>query len=127
MSIEFVFVWTLFMHVLDDYGLQGVWHSMKQKTWVGNEDELKHPPVLGAIPALLCHALSWSFMTMLPLAYYYHFNVNIFFVLFFFANTCWHAIIQNNKPYAKGVSFVTEQAFHIVQILVTLAFYKIFA
>ena len=126
MTIEFVFVWTLFMHVLDDYGLQGVWHSMKQRTFPGTEAEMEESNIFSAIPALLCHALSWSFMTMLPIAYYYNFQVNTYFVLFFFSNTWWHAIIQHSKPQIKGVNFALEQSFHIIQIIVTLAFYNLF-
>ena len=39
MSLEFVFVWMLFMHVLDDFRLQGIMAEMKQKSWWEKQEE----------------------------------------------------------------------------------------
>lgn len=59
----------LFCHIVDDYYLQGILASMKQKKWWQENapDKLYEYDYL---IALLMHGFSWAFMIMLPIAYW---------------------------------------------------------
>ena len=114
MSLCFVFVWMLFMHVIDDYFLQGILANMKQKSWWEKQEGYNVFYEWDWIPALLCHSLSWSFMIMLPLAVYYDFNVNEAFVATFIINTLWHAVSDNAKANMKTSNLVVDQLFHLL-------------
>ena len=126
MSLDFVFVWMLFMHVLDDYRLQGILASMKQQSWWKKQEGYTDFYKWDYASALLCHSLSWSFMIMLPLAVYYGFNVNGVFVSTFIVNTIWHSIMDNTKANLKTANLVTDQLFHLLQIVATFAFYPLY-
>lgn len=126
MSLEFVFVWMLFMHVLDDYRLQGILASMKQKSWWEKQEEYTPFYEWDYMPALFCHSISWSFMIMLPLAVYYNFNINGVFVSTFFVNMMWHAVMDNTKANLKTTNLVIDQLFHFLQIVATFAFYPLY-
>ena len=55
----------MFAHIIDDFGLQGIMASMKQKSYwekTNSDDMYKYD----YIAALIMHAFSWSFMIMLP-------------------------------------------------------------
>ena len=126
MSLDFVFVWMLFMHVLDDYRLQGILASMKQKSWWKKQDGYTPFYEWDYLPALFCHSISWSFMIMLPLAVYYSFNVNGVFISTFIVNALWHAVMDNTKANLKTTNLVIDQLFHLLQIVTTFAFYPLY-
>lgn len=55
----------VFMHIVDDYYLQGVLAKMKQRSWWEEnspQEEYKNDYKM----ALFMHAFSWAFMIMLP-------------------------------------------------------------
>ena len=126
MSLEFVFVWMLFMHILDDFRLQGIMAEMKQKSWWEKQDGYNVFYKWDYIPALICHSLGWSFMIMLPIAVYYGFNVNGVFIFTFFINAMWHAVMDNTKANLKTTNLVIDQLFHLLQIVATFAFYPLY-
>jgi hypothetical protein len=69
MSKGFVVAWMLFMHVLDDYKLQGCLGNLKQRQfWKDHAPDRMYR--FDYIVALVMHAVSWSFCIMLPLAVY---------------------------------------------------------
>ena len=87
----------IFLHIVDDYYLQGILASMKQKSWW--EKNAPDPLYKNDYRiALLEHAFSWTFMVMLPIAVCmligYNISVICYFVLFIFNFVC-HAFIDN--------------------------------
>lgn len=126
MSLEFVFIWMLFMHVLDDFRLQGIMAEMKQKSWWEKQDGYNVFYKWDYIPALICHSLSWSFMIMLPLAVYYSFNINEVFISTFFINAIWHGVVDNQKANLRTTNLVIDQSFHLLQIIATFALYPLY-
>lgn len=115
MSKWFVVLLMFFCHVLDDYRLQGVLSSMKQKEW-WKENYPQNMYKYDYIVALIMHSINWSFLIMLPIAIYNRFNVDVCFVVMFILNTFFHVTIDNLKANSKKINLVIDQTFHVLQI-----------
>ncbi len=112
----------IFCHIVDDYYLQGLLASMKQKSWweQNASDKLyKYDYIM----ALMMHSLSWAFMIMLPLAIFNKFEVNVLYGILLTINACIHGIVDNLKANAKKINLITDQSIHIFQICVTFLIY----
>lgn len=121
MNKEFVLLFMLFCHVFDDYFLQGCLATLKQKKyWKENAPEEMYRNDYKM--ALVMHAISWSFMIMLPIAFYNHFNVDGTFIAMFIANAAIHAIIDDLKANRKLINLIYDQICHIVQIAYTFIY-----
>jgi hypothetical protein len=111
------------MHVLDDYVLQApCLCNLKQKSFwekTAPEEQYKKDYIV----ALIMHALSWSFMIMLPCALALSFNVGFGFAYFFVLNTTVHAIVDNMKANKKVINLWIDQSCHMIQIVGTFAIY----
>lgn len=109
----------IFCHIVDDYYLQGILASMKQKGWWQKQesycDKYKHDYKV----ALLMHAFSWAFMIMLPLLIAYSFKFHWLVSIIFGVNVLVHAIVDNLKANKKKINLVIDQTIHIVQIIIT--------
>ena len=109
----------LFCHIVDDYYLQGVLASMKQRNWWNDKPEQYKSDYL---MALVEHAFSWTFMTLLPIMvymiYYKHINV-IFYIIAFVMNWIIHIFTDNAKANKGAINLIQDQYIHFVQILVT--------
>lgn len=118
MNAVFVFLWMLFFHVVADYNLQGWLASAKQKSyWEKNApDELYKSDY---VCALIMHSISWSFMIMLPVAYYLGFTVDEAFVIMFIVNVIFHVIIDHAKANWGLINLWHDQLLHIIQIVLT--------
>ena len=120
---EFLVLLTMiFCHIVDDYYLQGVLASMKQKEWW----EKNAPDKLykyDYIVALIMHSFSWTFMIMIIPTIYHFLNTDNWFELrvigVFLANVNAHAYIDNEKANKKTISLIGDQLAHIAQILIT--------
>ena len=119
--IKFILLLSMvFFHIIDDYRLQGILASMKQKEWW----EKNYPEKLykyDYIPALTEHAFSWAFMIHIPVFIYsFLFGVNMPLIctIFYFLFT-WiiHAIVDNAKANQKSINLCIDQTIHICQIL----------
>ena len=121
MSKSFVILWMLFNHVFDDYFLQGCLANLKQEEyWKKNIPENLYEFYRDDyLVALLMHSLSWSFMIMLPIAFVMSFNVDLIFVVFFFLNVIFHAVVDDMKANRKTINLVIDQSIHIFQVLFT--------
>lgn len=118
MSKIFIVLLMIFCHIVDDYYLQGWLASAKQKEWW----EKNAPQKLyknDYIWALLMHSFSWSFMVMLPIAYYKGFNVNYEFLIMFMLNFAIHAIVDDAKANKKLINLWSDQIIHMLQIAIT--------
>lgn len=124
----FILLLMLFCHIVDDYYLQGWLSSAKQRKWW----EQNAPKALykhDYLMALACHAFSWSFMIMLPIA---------FATGWFQGNTAWlllaypvnmgiHMFVDDLKANKLKINLITDQLIHFTQIGLTfLTYYLIF-
>ena len=114
----------IFLHIVDDYYLQGWLASAKQKSyWEQNApDKLyKHDYIM----ALFMHSFSWAFMIMLVPSVYTLItttninNASLAIALVFLANLCIHMVVDNSKANLKKINLVQDQLYHLAQILIT--------
>ena len=120
MSIIFVFLLMIFMHILDDFGLQkGLLCFMKQKKWWEAQDDFKPLYRFDYIWGLFIHSFSWSFMIMLPIAFVKQFDLGNLFLLVFIFNLIVHALTDNAKTNKKSINLWADQTIHILQIIIT--------
>lgn len=111
----------LFLHIVDDYYLQGILAQMKQKSWWKKNapDELyKNDYKI----ALLEHAFSWTFMIMLPITITMIIQnnyINRIYITCFIMNWILHAVIDHLKANRKTINLVIDQSCHVLQIVVT--------
>lgn len=118
MSKSFVVLLMLFSHIVDDYRLQGVLASMKQKEW-WREHAPQRLYRYDYIMALAMHSMSWSFMIMLPIAFANGFNVGTRFVFVFVVNSVLHGLVDDLKANKMKINLITDQSLHLLQIAVT--------
>lgn len=109
----------IFLHIVDDYYLQGILANMKQRDWWRQSDQYKDMYAYDYIVALVMHSFSWAFMVMLPIAIAMRFNVSINFIVILFVNALIHGIVDHLKANKKCINLVTDQLIHIAQILLT--------
>ena len=109
----------IFCHIVDDYYLQGILASMKQRDWwkKNSPDALYRYDYL---MALLMHSLSWSFMIMFPVAFSLS-SVEPLFYAVFAGNVLIHFITDHLKANLKKINLITDQTVHMAQILITWA------
>lgn len=123
MNSVFVICLMLFMHVLDDYVLQApCLCNLKQRDfWKKNapDEQYKYDYVV----ALIMHALSWSFMIMLPIAFALNFNTGWGFIFFLAFNTAFHAFVDHLKANLKLINLWVDQSCHMIQIAGTFAIF----
>ena len=119
-GLPFVLAAMLFLHIVDDFYLQGLLASLKQKSWWKTnypEDMYK----LDYIAALFIHAASWAFMVQLPIAYLYYFKPPFEFYAAMAANIAIHAFIDDQKANKRTICLATDQMLHAAQIISTFA------
>ena len=108
----------VFLHIVDDYYLQGILASMKQKSW-WKKNAPQRLYRYDYIVALIMHSLSWAFMVMLPIALQAQLNVGIGFACILFVNAIAHGVVDHLKANKLKINLVTDQAIHIIQIVAT--------
>lgn len=121
-----IFLSMIFLHIVDDYYLQGWLASAKQKSWweTNAPDELyKNDYKM----ALIEHAFSWSFMIHIPIVVLsFLFNIPYFsyvYCITLVINTCIHAFVDNLKANKKKINLVTDQIIHLFQVVITGTIY----
>lgn len=114
----FILLSMLFLHIIDDYKLQGILADMKQKVWWERQEGYKSLYKYDYIMALITHSFSWSFMIMLPIAIVLKFNIG-WWVIAYIVNMIVHAIVDTLKANALKINLVTDQTIHIAQIIIT--------
>lgn len=114
----FILFSMIFLHIIDDYKMQGILASMKQKKWWTEQKEYKPLYKYDYIIALIEHSFSWTFMIMLPISLSLHFNIG-WWVLAYVINATIHAFVDNLKANKFKINLVIDQLIHIAQILIT--------
>ena len=105
----------IFLHIIDDFCLQGIMASMKQKSWwqkdpVGSQPKYEND----YIAALFAHSFSWSFMIMIPVLIWGQWEWPILI-----ANMLTHAVIDNAKANKFQINLIQDQTYHLIQIIAT--------
>lgn len=118
MSKHFVFMAMIFCHIVDDYYLQGILAKMKQEKW-WKENAPSKLYKNDYIVALVMHGISWSFMTMFPIALYNAFNCDSNFAALLIMNAILHSCMDDAKANIGTINLVQDQLFHIAQIIFT--------
>ena len=113
----------IFMHIVDDYYLQGILASMKQKQWWLKQENYKAEYKWDYLVALFMHAFSWAFCIMLPIAFKLSFTVGWVFYLVFTLNLVVHFIVDDLKANKLKINLIQDQAIHLTQIIVTFILY----
>ena len=116
----------LFMHIVDDYYLQGILASMKQKAWWKKQESYKDFYKYDYIVALIMHSFSWAFMVMMPIAFVMSFSITIGFAVVFVVNAIIHCIVDNLKANKMKINLVQDQSIHVAQIVVTFVLFLVF-
>ena len=112
----------IFLHIVDDYYIQGWLASLKQKAWWEQNapDKLyKHDYIM----ALFMHGFSWTFMIMLaPIIYTVTMasTVNIVWIVATFViNLCTHMFVDDLKANKKKINLIQDQLIHLTQVVAT--------
>lgn len=116
----------LFLHIVDDYYLQGWLASAKQKKWW----EQNSPGPLyknDYIMALIEHAFSWTFMVHIPIIIYliiYGFSINKWvFIATYVANWIIHSVTDDLKANKMKINLFQDQCIHVLQVLIIYSIY----
>lgn len=115
-SNELILLSMIFLHIVDDYYLQGILAKMKQKNWWEKQTTNKKYKY-DYIIALFEHAFSWTFVVFIPL-----FIINKWNIFFFIGNLIIHAFIDNLKANKLKINLIQDQFVHFIQIILTWLF-----
>lgn len=120
-NLYFILCCMIFMHIVDDYYLQGILASLKQKKWWEKNapnEMYRHDYLVG----LLMHSFSWSFMISLPLVIENKEFVGITYVIILTINSIIHALTDDAKANKIKINLIQDQTIHMIQIVVTWMF-----
>lgn len=105
----------IFLHIIDDFCLQGIMASMKQQSW-WQKDPIGSKPMYqnDFAAALFAHSFSWAFMIMIPVLVWgeWHWPILI-------ANMLTHAVIDHAKANKFQINLIQDQTYHLIQIIAT--------
>lgn len=117
MNPIYVLFMMLFLHILDDFHLQGCLANLKQKSWW--EKNASHPKYkYDWIPSLAAHVISWTMMVMLPCVLFMDAPVVLVVALFIF-NSAVHFVVDDLKCNRFAINLVEDQLLHLSQIIFT--------
>lgn len=121
----YLFLFMLFFHVVDDYYLQGILASLKQRSyWTEHAPDKMYQN--DYIVALVVHAFSWCVSIHIPIIIWWHVYggfTPIAFLLNFIAQTAIHAIVDDLKANKRKINLITDQLVHVLQICVSFVLY----
>lgn len=120
--IYFIFLSMIFLHIIDDFCLQGVLARLKQKDWWKNQEHYSELYKNDYIISLIMHSFEWSFMIMLPIALKLKFEITLVYVLILGINCIIHCLIDDLKANKYKINLIQDQLAHIVQIIITFSF-----
>ena len=120
------FMLMVFMHIVDDFYLQGILAKLKQKKfWQENApaEMYRHDYII----ALAAHAFSWCMCIHIPMFVFWYFTGGfslLAFVINFVVQATIHAVIDNLKANKLKINLIKDQLLHLLQISVTLFLYS---
>jgi len=117
-GIMFTLLLMIFLHIVDDFYLQGWLASGKQRGWwIENApaDQYKNDYIW----CLIMHSFSWAFMIMIPVFVNCGFVLDGIVMLVFIGNVLLHAYVDNQKANVKVLNLWQDQIVHLLQIFLT--------
>lgn len=114
----FILITMFFLHIFDDYYLQGCLSQLKQKKyWEENapKEMYKHDYII----ALILHAFSWSFIIMLPVLYTLFYSNTIACIIILLINVLIHTIVDDLKANKGKINLIGDQLIHLAQVFMT--------
>jgi hypothetical protein len=108
----------LFVHIVDDFYLQGILANMKQKRWWELSEWYKPLYKNDYKMALLIHSMSWSIMILLPFMFL-HYVSGLMLLGAFIINAVIHYYIDDLKANRGQINLVVDQSIHIIQVILT--------
>lgn len=116
MEINILFLMIL-LHVIDDFHLQGILASMKQKEWWKKQEGYKDLYKDDYITALMIHSISWSIFISIPL---WFFTIQPYLIsIAIIINSIIHYCVDDLKCNQLKINLTTDQLIHFLQILIT--------
>lgn len=106
----------IFLHIVDDFYLQGILANLKQKKWWSDNCADVSLYKNDYLAALLIHSFSWAFLIQLP---FFKSADEIVFAFLLAANVAVHAIVDNCKANKLKINLITDQTIHLGQIIIT--------
>lgn len=104
----------IFLHIVDDYYLQGVLAKMKQRKWWEDNGYIEYMYDYDYLMALFMHSFSWAFMIMIPTM------INNCFIWWLFVlNLIVHFITDHLKANLYKINLIVDQSIHLIQIILT--------
>lgn len=117
----------IFMHIVDDFYLQGKLVHFKRKKYWDQFDPILYKNDYKI--ALALHAFSWSFCIHIPIIihilYCDGYYSPIFFLLSFIINWIIHIIVDDLKANQLKINLVQDQLIHLIQVIITWIIYII--
>lgn len=111
----------LFLHLIDDYKLQGILANLKQEDWwIDNAPEKMYRK--DYIVALFEHGFMNSFMIHIPIYLWLCQNFIVLTVTMIIS-TAFHALVDNMKANLKFINLIQDQLLHIAYIFFMWMFY----
>lgn len=114
----FILLSMLFCHIVDDYYLQGILSSLKQREWWEKYDRMYNKDYL---IALFMHGFSWSFVVHAPITIYFLITKAEPYLIVGISCICHalvHAIVDHLKANVKIINLTQDQLIHIIQIVI---------
>lgn len=122
----FILFCMVFMHIVDDYYLQGILAQMKQKAWwIANCPDPEDAPGMYANDykvALAMHAFSWAFAMMLPLGIYLlatGAGIGGVYIFMLLMNAAIHYAVDDAKANWEAINLRADQTAHLIQVVCT--------
>ena len=110
-----LFALMLFMHVIEDFHIQGILANMKQRVWWFNQRGYSPRYKYDYIPSVLAHGFEWAFIIYIPIFYYI--GVSYFVLFSLIITALLHAFIDHLKCNMGLINLCQDQTLHILQIL----------
>ena len=115
----------IFLHIVDDFYLQGILAKLKQKSW-WEENYPGKKYKSDYIMALYLHGMSWSTMIHIPIiamAYLHGYENGNYIFITWILNALLHAWVDNEKCNKMYISLSDDQRMHIMQIGILAVIY----
>ena len=122
MNVFAILILMIFLHIVDDFYLQGILAKLKQKsTWQNSSETESYKDLCDKdhIAALIIHSISWSTVILLPILFIYKLNPPLVIYILYFVNIIVHAIIDHLKANLKAINLCQDQCVHLIQIVLT--------
>ena len=112
----------IFCHIVDDYYLQGILASMKQKEW-WQVNAPRHLYKYDYLMALFMHSFSWTCSIMLvPIIYVFTISETLhqaIYLFLFVENIAIHMFVDDLKANRREINLISDQLLHLYQIFLT--------